>query len=189
MFESLDCGTGRRGGRLWYGFRQEREAGKPMAKLSDLNLRHRLFMQTYRYRRVDWRPGTRLQKPLSEAQIAVVTTAAFFRPGQEPFDLAIRGGDYSYREIPADADLATLGIAHKSDAFDHSGIEKDKNLALPLDRLRELQAEGRIGGPAPRHFSLMGSISAPARLTKITAPEIVGKLAEDRTEVVLLTPV
>lgn len=160
-----------------------------MAKLSDLKLGYRIYMHAYRYRSLDWRPGAVLKKPLSQSQISVVTTAAFFRPDQKPFDESIRGGDYSFREIPADTDLSALGIAHKSDAFDHQGIEYDKNLALPLDRLRELAAEGKIGGVAPRHFSLMGSIPAPARLLKITAPEIIRKLSEDRTDAVLLTPV
>jgi D-proline reductase (dithiol) PrdB len=160
-----------------------------MAKLSDLKLRYRLFMEAYRYRQVDWRPGTLLRKPLAQSRIAVVTTAAFFLPGQPPFDGSLRGGDSSFREIPAQADLPTLGIAHKSDAFDHRGIESDKNLALPLDRLRELAAEGRIGSVAPRHFSLMGSISAPARLVRLTAPAIASRLAEDGVDAVLLTPV
>lgn len=160
-----------------------------MAKLSDLKLAHRIFMEAYPYRRFDWRPGAVLRKPLPESKIAVVTTAAFFLPGQPPFDSSIRGGDYSFREILADTDLNALRIAHKSDAFDHSGIESDANLALPLDRLRELKAEGRIGEVAPRHYSLMGSISAPARLVKITAPEIARELQEDRPDAVLLTPV
>jgi D-proline reductase (dithiol) PrdB len=160
-----------------------------MAKLSDLKLGYRIYMHAYRYRRLDWRPGATLRKPLSQSQIAVVTTAAFFRPDQAPFDESVRGGDYSFREIPVDMNLPALGIAHKSDAFDHRGIETDKNLALPLDRLRELTAEGKIGGVAPRHFSLMGSIPAPARLLTITAPEIVRRLSEDRTDAVLLTPV
>jgi D-proline reductase (dithiol) PrdB len=160
-----------------------------MAKLSDLKWKHRIFMQTYRYRQFDWRPGAVLQKSLAQSRIAVVTTAAFYRPDQAPFDASIRGGDYSYRGIPLRTDLSTLRIGHKSDAFDHLGIESDKNLALPLDRLRELRAEGRIGDIAPRHYSLMGSISAPARLITITAPEIAHRLWEDRTDGVLLTPV
>lgn len=161
-----------------------------MARLSDLRLKYRLFMEAYPYRHFDWRPGAALRKPLSESRIAVVTTAAFFRsPDQKPFDTSARGGDYSFREIPADTNLSTLLIAHKSDAFDHSGIESDKNLALPLDRLRELKAEGRIGGVAPRHYSLMGSIPAPARLVNVSAPEITRKLEEDRADAVLLTPV
>lgn len=160
-----------------------------MAKLSDLKLKYRLFMEVYPYRRFNWLPGARLEKPLSTARIAVVTTAAFFRPDQAPFDGAIRGGDFSYREIPADTDLAALRTGHKSDAFDHSGIESDKNLALPLDRLRELAVEGLIGGVGPRHFSFMGSITAPARLVNATAPEVAQRLLEDHTDAVLLTPV
>jgi D-proline reductase (dithiol) PrdB len=109
--------------------------------------------------------------------------------GQPPFDLTVRGGDYSFREIPLETFLDTLRIGHKSDAFDHSGIESDKNLALPLDRLRELKAEGCIGDVAPHHYTLMGSISAPARLVNITAPEIARRLSEDQADGVLLTPV
>lgn len=160
-----------------------------MANLSDLKLKHRIFMETYRYRQFDWRPGTALQKPLAQSQIAVVTTAAFFSQEQAPFDASIRGGDYSSREIPLETNLDALQIGHKSDAFDHSGIERDKNLALPLERLRELKRERQIGGVAARHYSLMGSISAPARLVSVTAPEIARRLAEDQVDGVLLTPV
>ena len=160
-----------------------------MAKLSDLKLRYRIYMQTYPYRHIDWRPGAQLRKPLSESKIAVVTSAAFYGADQKPFDATIRGGDYSYREIPEDIKLETLQIGHKSDAFDHSGIEKDKNLALPLDRLRELKQEGLIGGLAKCHYSLMGSITAPRRVVQITAPEIARKLAENQVDAALLTPV
>ena len=160
-----------------------------MAKLSDLKLKYRLYMQAYPYRHIDWRPGSRLRKPLSESKIAVVTSAAFYGLDHKAFDPTIRGGDYSYREILVDVRLETLQIGHKSDAFDHTGIEKDKNLALPLDRLRELERDGVIGEVAPRHYSLMGSITAPGRLVQITAPEITQKLGEDGVDAVLLTPV
>ncbi len=143
-----------------------------MAKLSDLKLAYQLFMKAYPYRRVDWSPGARLTKPLRTARIAVVTTAAFFTPDQAPFDGSIRGGDSSYRVLPLDTDLDTLRMAHRSDAFDRSGIASDKNLALPLDRLKVLAEEGVIGPVAPRHFSFMGSISAPGRLIDRTAPEV-----------------
>ncbi len=160
-----------------------------MAKLSDLKLKYRLYMQAYPYRHIDWRPGAQLRKPLSESKIGVVTSAAFYGVEQEPFDPTVRGGDYSYRVIPEDTALETLRIGHKSDAFDHTGIEKDKNLALPLDRLRELKQAGLIGEVAKRHFSFMGSITAPARLVNMTAPEIAGRLSEDGVDAVLLTPV
>jgi D-proline reductase (dithiol) PrdB len=160
-----------------------------MAKLSDLKLKYRLYMQAYPYRHIDWRPGAQLHKPLAASKIAVVTSAAFYSVEQRPFDPGVRGGDYSYREIPEDIELGTLRIGHKSDAFDHSGIEKDKNLALPLDRLRELKREGLIGEVAGRHYSFMGSITAPGRLVQITAPEIARNLVQDAVDTVLLTPV
>jgi len=160
-----------------------------MAKISDLKPSYQLFMKAYPYRRVDWRPGAVLQKPLSEARIAVVTTAAFYTPDQRAFDTSIRGGDWSFRTIPLEADLSSLRIAHRSDAFDITGITADKNLALPLDRLRSLTEAGLIGSMAPRHFSFMGSIAAPGRLIAETAPEVARLLAEDAVDAVLLTPV
>lgn len=160
-----------------------------MAKLSDLKLTYRLYMKGYRYRRFDWRPGTKLAKPLTEARVAVVTTASFYLPEQEPFDESIRGGDFSYRELPADCDLRSLQISHRSDAFDAAGLLADPNVALPLDRLGEMAAAGEIGSVAPRHFSFQGSIPAPGRLLKLSTPEVTEKLKADAVDAVLLTPV
>jgi D-proline reductase (dithiol) PrdB len=160
-----------------------------MARLADLKLKYRLFMQAYPYRRIDWRPGARLLKLLGETRIALITSAGFFAPGRPPFDPSIRGGDWSFREIPSTVEGQKLLIGQKSDAFDHSGIEADRNLALPIDRLREMAKAGEIGDVAPRHFSIMGSISAPGRLISMTAPEIVHKLQDDGVDAVFLTPV
>jgi D-proline reductase (dithiol) PrdB len=160
-----------------------------MARLADLKLKYRLFLQAYPYRRIDWRPGARLSKPLPQARIALLTSAGFSVPGQPPFNPSIRGGDWSFREIPSSVAVQTLLIGQKSDAFDHSGIEADRNLAFPLDRLREMADAGEVGPPAPRHFSIMGSISAPGRLISKTAPEIVQGLRDDEVDAVLLTPV
>lgn len=160
-----------------------------MARLSDLKPVYRLFMKAYPYRHVDWRPGAKRRKPLADSRIAVVTTAGFACPADPPFDASIRGGDCSCRIIPAETDLATLTMSHTSDAFDTSGIAADKNLALPLDRLKSLAETGLIGSVAPRHFSFMGSISAPGRLIARTAPEVAGMMLEDEVDAVLLTPV
>ncbi|MCL4782059.1 MAG: hypothetical protein KJZ70_03405 [Bryobacterales bacterium] len=162
---------------------------RPVASLNDLKLAYRLFMRAYPYRSVEWTPGAALRKPLSEATLAVVTTAGFYLPTQRPFDASIRGGDSSYREIPSQADLDSLLIGHKSDAFDHAGIEADKNLALPLDRLRKLEADGELGGLAPMHYSFMGSLTAPRRLIAESAPAVAEALKQAEVDAVLLTPV
>jgi D-proline reductase (dithiol) PrdB len=160
-----------------------------MARISDLKLRYRILMRTYSYRSHDWRPGAVLEKHLEEARVAVVTTAAFHLPDQPAFDEAIKGGDTSYRVIPRDAALNTLKIAHKSDAFDASGIEADKNLALPLQDLEDMADERWIGSVSDRHYSFMGSLPAPGRLVSRTAPAVAASLKEDEVDAVFLTPV
>jgi D-proline reductase (dithiol) PrdB len=159
-----------------------------VATLSDLSLKNRLFMATYRYRTVDPIPFARLKRPLRQARVALLTTGGVYAPLQEPFDVEKKGGDVSFRVIPRDADVSTLGIAHKSDAFDQAGFRADRNLGFPLERLREMEAEGTIGNLAPRAISFMGSISAPGRLVKETAPEAAALLAADGVDVALLVP-
>ncbi|MFN7991991.1 MAG: glycine/sarcosine/betaine reductase selenoprotein B family protein [Bryobacteraceae bacterium] len=160
-----------------------------MGKLSDLKLKYQLLIKGYPFRRVDWRPGATLTKPLNQARIALVTTAGFYLSDQQPFDQSFRHDDCSYREIPWGTPTSILQIGQSSDAFDHSGIESDRNLTLPLDRLEELIEAGIVGSSAKRHFSIMGSIIAPAKLINESAPEIALKLVADQVDAVLLAPV
>ena len=165
-----------------------------MARISDLPLRHRLFLAVYPYRRIDPVPWTAPAGPLVRMRVAVVTTAGLHLPSDPPFDPGVPGGDASFRTIPLPPDgapLASLGLlgSHRSTAFDPSGLAADPNVALPLDRLRELAAEGRVGEVAPRHLSFMGSITAPGRLRTRSAPEAAALLRGDGVDAALLVPV
>lgn len=148
-----------------------------------------LFLKAYPWRRIDPVPWTPLKKPLSECRVALVSSAGLVMPGQEPFDGKKRGGDPSFREIPAGVELGTLVDTHRSRSFDHSGIRSDPNLALPLDRLREFQESGRIGRVNRRHVSFMGSLTATGVFVRDTAPAAAKLLAEDGVDVALLVPV
>jgi len=159
-----------------------------VATLSDLSLKNRLIMATYRYRRVEPVPFVFNPRPLAEARVALVTSGAVHLPEQEPFDASIRGGDFSFREIPLDVDVQRLEVAHKSDAFDQTGFLEDRNLGFPLDRLREMASSGEIGSLNGRHLSFMGSITAPGRLIAETAPRAAELLAGDGVDVALLIP-
>ena len=66
---------------------------------------------------------------------------------------------------------------------------RDPNLAFPIDRVRELAESGRIDSVAGEHISFMGSITAPSRLVRDTAPEIAQRLLEGEVDVALLVPV
>lgn len=159
-----------------------------MARLEDLQLTHRLFVEAYPYRTVDWKPGARLAKPLSQTKFALISSAGVYLPGQPPFDLAFRGGDFSYRELAATLDVRTLKVSQRSSDFDQTGARQDRNLVFPLDRFRELVEQGDIGGLNHRNFSFMGSISAPGRLIAESAPSVAGMLREDRVDAVFLVP-
>ena len=160
-----------------------------MGDLREFPLKYKLFLKTYPWRRIDPVPWAPMQKPLNECRLALVSSAGLVLPGQEPFDESIRGGDYSFREIPSDSDMSTLIDTHRSELYDHSGLLQDPNLAFPLDRMRELAETGRIGSLNHRHLSFMGSITAPGRLAKKTAPAAVSKLVEDKVDIALLIPV
>jgi D-proline reductase (dithiol) PrdB len=160
-----------------------------MGDLSEFPLALRIFLRAYPWRRVDPVPWTPLRKPLSECRLALVSSAGFIMPGQPPFDETVRGGDTSFRDIPRDADVARLVDSHRSDSFDHVAMRRDPNLAFPIDRARELASRGRIATVNSRHLSFMGSITAPGRLTRRTAPEAARRLAQDGVDVALLVPV
>jgi len=167
-----------------------------VARLDDVELVERLFLKGYPFVRYSPKPGdpianavTPLLKPLKECTVALVTTAGLSLPDQPPFDVTIKMGDSSFREIPSDISPQSLEMNQRSWSFDQTGVLRDRNLALPLDHLREMHERGEIGSIAPHHYSFMGSIVGPAKLMKESAPEVARLLKSDSVDVVLLTPV
>ena len=160
-----------------------------MGETSEFSLTVRLFLKTYTWRRIDPVPWAPLKKPLAQCRLALVSSAGFVMPDQPHFDEGFRGGDPSFREITAACDARTLIETHRSESFDHTGLEKDPNVGFPIDRVRELAASGRIGSVNHRHLSCMGSITAPGRLLRDTAPPAARLLVEDGVDVAVLVPV
>ena len=172
------------------------EGGLIVAQLDDVELVERLFLKGYPFGKYAPHPSnpastamTSLKKPLQDCTVALVTTAGLSLPDQPPFDVGIRMGDTSFREFPGEISPQSLEMHQRSWTFDKTGILRDRNLAFPLDRLREMQARGDIGAVAPRHYSFMGSIVGPRKLISASAPEVARRLSADAVDVVLLTPV
>ncbi len=160
-----------------------------MGDYNEFSLDLKLYLKAYRWRRLDPVPWTPLEKPLSQCCLALVSSAAHVLPDQEPFDRSIKGGDVSFRSIPADVEVSRLVDTHPSKSFDHSGLAQDPNLAFPIERVRELAATGRIGEVNHRHLSFCGRITAPGRLIRDTAPQAADWLVADGVDVALLVPV
>ena len=122
---------------------------RAMAETRELSLSLRAFLKAYRWRTIEPVPVASLTKPISQCKVAIVSSAGFVVPGDEPFSESMRGGDFSFRVIPADTDLQALEEHHRSDSFSHAGLDADRNMGLPLDRLHEFAADGTIGEVAP----------------------------------------
>lgn len=148
----------------------------------------RRWARRYRALASDDIPWTPLNKPLAKCRVALVTTAGVHLISDLPFDMADPRGDPSYRILPSGVSPAELMITH--DYYDHRDADRDINVVLPVKILRQLQTEGRIGGIAPRFYSLMGHIEEPhvQTLLRHSAPEIANRLREDAVDVALFMP-
>ena len=133
-------------------------------------------------------PWTPLRNSLRDSAIAMVTTGGVHLKSQPPFDMEDPEGDASFRAFPADVDKADLTITHKY--YDHSAADRDINVVLPIDRLRELRNDGLIGRITPTIYSFMGHIDGPHLKTLIeeTAPEVADHLKKEGVEAVFITP-
>jgi D-proline reductase (dithiol) PrdB len=147
-----------------------------------------IWARTHRFVTNPDAPWTPLRKELRQAKVALVTTAGIHLRSDPPYDMHDKEGDPSFRQIPSSALVQDLMITHNY--YDHSDADKDIGVVFPLERLRELEFEGIIGGVAPRHFSFMGHILGRHidTLIKKTGPAVAGMLREDNVDAVFLTP-
>ena len=128
----------------------------------------------------------RLSKPLHALRVALVSSGGVYPSAALPFDMQSQGGDDTVRWISGDTSTADLRFAH--DHYDHSDADRDPNCMFPLDRLRDLAAEGAIGSVARWHAGLMGFIPNPSRFLEERVPEIIGRLREDNVDAIVLSP-
>lgn len=123
--------------------------------------------------------------PLNKRRVAVITTAGLHARDDHPFAPGAAATDY--RVISGAAGAGDLVMSHLSVNYDRTGYQQDANVVLPLDRLRELAAEGVIGSVADYHYSFMGA--APIRQLEPRARQLAGLLKQDKVDAVLLSPV
>jgi D-proline reductase (dithiol) PrdB len=120
---------------------------------------------------------------VANARIAIISTAGLQRRGDRPFSV----DSSDFRLIPGDTPASALAMSHISTNFDRTGFQEDANVVLPLDRLRELAANGEIGSVASMHYSFMGA-THPAKM-QTTARHLAGLLKQDAIDIALLVPV
>jgi D-proline reductase (dithiol) PrdB len=131
-------------------------------------------------------PYTPFDRPLEKATVAIVSAGGVHRRDQEPFNIADELGDLTYRIIGPDDAAADLMVTHHH--YDHGDADRDVNVVFPIERLRELAAEGVIGGVAKIHVSFMGYSMRLKQMYEETAPAIAAEIEKaSKADAVLLT--
>lgn len=120
---------------------------------------------------------------LSRRRVAIVSSAALIPRGEQPFAI----GSAEVRFLPSTVPTHDLLISHVSINFDRTGFQRDVNVVYPLDRLRELAADGVIGGVADTHYTVMGSTD-PVGMTE-AADAMAARMRAEGVDTVLLSPV
>lgn len=145
----------------------------------------------YEWARQDEVPLTRPGRPIRDARIGVVTTAAPFRPDldvdQRPG--APVTGRTKFREmlsLPA-APVPDLRIVHV--AYDTAHTRHgDPRSYNPLFHLHALAAEGRVGAVGPR-VHLVPTDRSQRRTREVFAPEVVARCRADGLDAAVLVPI
>ena len=124
-----------------------------------------------------------MPKPLSEATVAILTSAALHHPDQPGFDPR----DTSFRKL--DPNRRDYKLGHWSQDVDQVGYGVDYNVVFPIDRLDELAANGTIGKVSDVHLAYAGNQFEVEVIRLDSGPEGAKVLLDAGVDVVLLTPV
>jgi D-proline reductase (dithiol) PrdB len=141
----------------------------------------------YRWARFDDVPFAPLAKPLGETCVALVTTAAPYRPdkGDQGPGAAYNGSAKFFAVYSAPTDrLPDLRIAHIAYDRDHARAD-DLGSYFPLAALRAAHEAGRIGRVAPRFHGLPTNRSQRVTL-EVDAPELVHRVRADGAHAAIL---
>jgi len=135
-------------------------------------------------------PFAPLGKPLSQASVTVVTTAAPIEPGkgdQGPGAPMNRAPAFQKIYSAPTDDPPALGISHVHYDRDNTSGE-DQRAFMPLPALVDAATTGRVGAVAPRFHGVPTRYSHRVT-TKKDGPELLERLREDNTDVAILAAI
>jgi D-proline reductase (dithiol) PrdB len=129
-------------------------------------------------------PFVRLRKPVREARIGLIASGGVYVHGQVAFHYQ---DDTSFRVIPCDTPMDALRVTHF--AYDLTDARADPNVIFPLQTLRDLESEGRIGELAANAYAFMGGIYSSRKVRDFLAPALADRVEQDEVDAVVLVPV
>ncbi|MGI9658079.1 MAG: glycine/sarcosine/betaine reductase selenoprotein B family protein [Gaiellaceae bacterium] len=129
-------------------------------------------------------PWTPLRKPIAESRLGLISTGGVYARGQTAFTYK---DDVSYRAIPTDVSTDELRATHF--AYDLTDARTDINCVFPIDTLRCLVDQAKVGQLAPNFYTCMGGIYSRRRVREDLVSPLVERCVADNVDVVLLVPV
>lgn len=140
------------------------------------------YEQPYAYARHTDAPFTALPRPLSECRVALMTTASPWHddPGLRPRPFARRKVWAAVSDPPPEK-LFTENLAWDKESTHTRDVES----FLPLKRLAQAAAQGRIGSVGPRFYGIPTEYSQ-GRTQREDAPALLAMCREDAVDAVLI---
>lgn len=124
---------------------------------------------------------------LSQSKLMLISSAGSYLPAsQERYDDENDLGDYSIRLIPSDVSFEQLAYAHTH--YDHTAVNMDAQVLIPLGHLRDLVEAGEIGSLTEHYVSFMGYQPDVRQVIDETIPLIVDAAKIEQADAVLLVP-
>ena len=124
---------------------------------------------------------------LSKSRLMLISSAgSYLHDEQEVYDAAHDMGDASIRVYSSSTDLSQLSYAHTH--YDHTAVNSDPQVLIPLQHLREMVDAGEIGELAPSVVSFGGYLPDIRLLLNETIPAIVEVALKEKVDGALLVP-
>lgn len=136
--------------------------------------------------KTDLVPLARLSKPLADCRVTFVSTSGVQPRGSVPFDTVHPVGDYTFRPVPSSSRVEDLEIHQLK--YPTAGAGRDINVIFPIERLRELSAEGVIGELTENFYTFIGYNMDPERLERTLAEDIAAAVSESGADIALAAP-
>ncbi len=160
---------------------------KPISYVDELNKHYgAMGFPPYQWTVNDSAPLTRPAKPLSESTVSMLTSGGISHCTMPGFDPMARN-DHRLDEV--DQNVATSDFEINDSYYNHDDADRDLNCVFPIDRLKEMAADGIIGKVAPRFWSgFMGRIYNRTKLIEESVPAFIEKLREDAVDILVAAP-
>jgi hypothetical protein len=156
------------------------------------------YEKAYQWAHNETAPFTPLKKPLSQARVALISTAGFTLVpeggfSEEEFQRIKTGGSnvgsYDLEVWPVPSDIPEDKILYVVANHDRSQSDmSDVNSYFPVTRLREFRDEGVLGSLAANFYRLKENYSQ-RKTVEVDVPEVLRRCEEDGVDVALLSPV